>query len=126
MLVCPLCSGQVSTGAASCHDCHLPIADVRSHQPQRRSGAERAARVAQALRVRVFGLLLYAGAVWWSSVQLPTSLTFVVPGALVAGWFHVVRGQPWRGVLAFLLVVGALPLLFWPSMLTDLLGSANG
>jgi hypothetical protein len=35
-------------------------------------------------------------------------------------WLHVVKGRTVLGVLAFVLTVGVLPRLFWPSTWTDL------
>jgi hypothetical protein len=69
---------------------------------------------------RLAGLLLYSAAVMWCSVQLPTSMVFVVPGAVAGVWLHVGKGRAWLGLLAFTVIVAVLPLLFWPSMLTGL------
>ena len=69
---------------------------------------------------RFTGLLLYSAAVLWCSIQLPTSMVFVVPGAVAGAWLHVGKGRVWLGLLAFVVIVAVLPLLFWPSMLTGL------
>ena len=86
--------------------------DVVRHQ-RRRSGMGRA------LRTRLTGLVLYSGVVAWCAYQLPDSLAFVVPGAVLGGGvLHVWRGRPWSGLLVFAIIVVAVPMLLWPSMLT--------
>jgi hypothetical protein len=88
--------------------------DVVRNQPRPRARA-----LARALRVRVTGLVLYAAAIVWCAHQLPTSLPFVVPGAVLGGGvLHVWKGRPWLGLLVFTLVVAVVPALFVPSMTT--------
>jgi hypothetical protein len=90
--------------------------DVLRHQ---RTVPSRAASVARAVRIRVIGLVAYVGVVLWCSSQLPDTLPFVVPGAVVGGGvLHVWKGRPWLGLAAFLVIVVAVPALLWPSMLT--------
>ena len=122
VLVCPVCTVSVERTSSMCLSCHLPIRDVLSNQQAaRRSGAQHARR----LRRAIFGLLVYAAIGWWCWLQLPTSLAFVGPGAVVGAWLHAVKGRPWFGLLAFAAIVGALPLIFWPSMVTELLGTVT-
>jgi hypothetical protein len=116
-LTCPLCKESVPATSASCLSCHLPIRDVVRHQG--RANTSRGRAFAGALRLRVTGLVLYAAAVAWCAAQLPTSLPFVVPGAVLGGGLlHVWKGRPWLGLLVFTLIVVVVPTLFWPSMLT--------
>ena len=68
--------------------------------------------------MNVLPLVLYAAAVAWCASQLPTSLAFVVPGAVLGGMLHVWKGRPWLGLLVFTVVVVVVPALFWPSLLT--------
>ena len=119
-LTCPVCTASVAVTSSMCLSCHLPIKDVRANQKlSRRSSKTR--HVGSWLWTRIIGLAFYAGAVTWCALKMPTSLTFVVPGAVVGCFVHVVKGKPWLGLLAFLLIVALTPLLFWPSMLTDTL-----
>ena len=75
--------------------------------------------VGRALRTRLTGLVLYGAAVAWCAYQLPDSLPFVVPGAVLGGGvLHVWRGRSWLGLLVFAIIVVAVPMLLWPSMLT--------
>ncbi|KQY56696.1 hypothetical protein [Nocardioides sp. Root140] len=74
------------------------------------------------LWTRLVGAAFYVGAVAWCALKMPASLTFVVPGAVIGGFLHIVKGRPWLGLLAFLIVVAVVPMLFWPSMLTGSLG----
>ncbi|QIX27950.1 hypothetical protein ncot_16160 [Nocardioides sp. JQ2195] len=67
-------------------------------------------------------MAFYAAVVAWCALQMPASLTFVAPGALIGALIHVVKGRPWVGLGAFLLIVVVVPLLFWPSMLTGAVG----
>jgi hypothetical protein len=84
---------------------------LRHQQPGSRAG--------RAIRVRLTGIVLYGAAVAWCAHQLPDSLPFVVPGAVLGGGLlHVWRGRPWLGLLVFAVVVAVVPLLWWPSMLT--------
>lgn len=75
--------------------------------------------VGRGLRTRLAGLVLYSAAVAWCAYQLPDTLPFVVPGAVLGGGLlHVWRGRPWLGLLVFAIIVVVVPLLLWPSMLT--------
>lgn len=75
--------------------------------------------MAKAVWIRFTGALLYCGIVAWSWYQLPSSLPFVVPAAVLGGGvLHVWKGRPWLGLIAFAVVVVAVPALFWPSMAT--------
>jgi hypothetical protein len=66
---------------------------------------------------RLAGLLAYAGIVAWAWYQLPQTLPFVVPAAVVGGGFlHVLRGRPWLGLLVFSVIVVAVPVLLWPAL----------
>lgn len=115
-LLCPLCRGEVAPASSGCLECHLPMRDVVRHQRMVPTPA-RAFR--RAVRIRVLGLLAYVGVVLWCSSQLPDTLPFVVPGAVVGGGvLHVWKGRPWLGLAVFVLVVVAVPALLWPSMLT--------
>lgn len=69
--------------------------------------------------MRLVGLVLYAAVVAWCAYQLPTSLAFVVPGAVLGGGvLHVWKGRPWLGLLVFTIIVVVVPALLWPSMAT--------
>lgn len=115
-LLCPLCRGEVATASSGCLTCHLPMLDVLRHQ---RTVPSRARSVGRAVRIRVIGLVAYVGVVLWCSSQLPDTLPFVVPGAVMGGGvLHVWKGRPWLGLAAFLVIVVAVPALLWPSMLT--------
>jgi hypothetical protein len=75
--------------------------------------------MARAIQVRITGALLYCAVVAWCTYQLPTSLPFVVPGAVLGGGIlHVWKGRPWLGLMVFTVVVVAVPALLWPSMTT--------
>jgi hypothetical protein len=75
--------------------------------------------VVRAVRVRVFGAVLYTAAVAWCIYQLPSSLPFVVPGAVLGGGvLHVWKGRPWLGLILFTIIVVVVPILLWPSMTT--------
>jgi hypothetical protein len=79
----------------------------------------RGAALARALRIRLVGLVLYAATVLWCAYQLPTSLPFVVPGAVLGGGvLHVWKGRPWIGLTVFTVIVVVVPMLLWPSMAT--------
>lgn len=100
MLACPLCRGPVAAGSSDCRSCHLPMANVLRHRGPRGSGAGRA------IGVRLTGLVLYAGIVAWAWYQLPQTLPFVVPVAVVGGGFlHVVRARPWLGMLVLTVIL---------------------
>jgi len=93
------------------------MSDVQRHQAA--ALPSRGKAVARALRVRVTGVILYCAAVAWCAYQLPTSLPFVVPGAVLGGGLlHVWKGRPWLGLIVFTVVVVAVPALLWPSMMT--------
>jgi hypothetical protein len=115
-LTCPLCKESVPATSAACLSCHLPIRDVVRHRESAHTSRGRA--FAREVRLRVTGLVLYAAAVAWCASQLPTSLAFVVPGAVLGGMLHVWKGRPWLGLLVFTVVVVVVPALFWPSLLT--------
>lgn len=111
-LVCPLCRGEVRPGSSGCLPCHLPMRDVVRHQRRR-------SRIGRAIGIRLTGIMLYSGVVAWCAYQLPDALPFVVPGAVLGGGLlHVWRGRPWLGLLVFAVIVVAVPMLLWPSMLT--------
>ncbi len=69
-----------------------------------------------AAAVRVVGLALYGCVVAWCLWQLPTSLPFVAPAAAAGGFLHGVKGRPWLGVIAFVVLVVVLPLVLMPAM----------
>ena len=117
-LTCPLCRGPVAGDSSGCKVCHLPLRDIHRH------GATNSRRrgVAHAIRLRLTGAVLYAAVVAWCAYQVPTSLAFVVPGAVLGGGvLHVWKGRPWLGLLVFTIVVAVVPALFWPSMTTGTL-----
>lgn len=118
-LRCPACSAEVATSAASCRSCHLPIADVRRHQARPRS------TTARRVRTRLWGVPIYGGIVVWCLLALPTAAVFVVPAAIVGAVLHVLLGRWISAALAFVVIVGAAPLLFTPAMLADMLDSAG-
>lgn len=84
------------------------------------SGPRPGARaLAKAVRVRVIGVAFYCAVVAWCYYQLPGSLPFVVPGAVLGGGFlHVWKGRPWLGLMLFGVIVVLVPWLFWPSLTT--------
>ena len=117
VLVCPLCNGQVSATSSGCLDCHLTMRDVLRHQNA--LPASRGKAVARAAWLRLTGAVLYCAVVAWCSYQLPSSLPFVVPGAVLGGGvLHVWKGRPWLGVILFAIIVVVVPVLLWPSMTT--------
>lgn len=112
-LVCPLCRAAVARGSLGCRPCHLPMTDVLRYAPR----SDRGAGLARALWLRISGLVLYSGIVAWAWWQLPQTLAFVVPGAVVGGGvMHVLKGRPWIGLAVFAVVVVAVPLLLWPAL----------
>lgn len=111
-LTCPLCGEAVPVTAAACRGCHLPIADVRRHHPVGR----RPRSWGRAIRVRLAGFALYTAVVAWCAWQLPTSLPFVVPAAGAGLVLHGVKGRPWLGLVAFVVLVVALPVLLLPAL----------
>ena len=81
--------------------------------------ASRSSAVIRALRIRVIGLLLYGAVVAWCVYQLPDTVPFVVPGAVLGGGtLHVWKGRPWLGLAVFAIIVVIVPALLWPSVLT--------
>ena len=124
-LLCPLCRGEVAPASSGCLECHLPMTDVLRHQ---RAVPSRSRALGRAVRLRVVGLLAYAGAVAWCSYRLPDTLAFVIPGAVAGGGvLHVWKGRPWLGLAVFAVIVVAVPALLWPSMLTGAFSDvANG
>ncbi|GAA1477162.1 hypothetical protein GCM10009623_16080 [Nocardioides aestuarii] len=73
--------------------------------------------MARAVGVRLAGLIFYGAAVAWAWWQLPQTLPFVVPAAVLGGGvLHVGKGRPWWGLLIFGLVVVVVPVLLWPAL----------
>ena len=120
-LTCPVCSNDVAPTSSMCLSCHLPIKHVKANQPAAVK-RPRARAATKWIRVRLLGIALYSGIVAWAGIQIPTSLTFLVPAAVIAGYLHVIRGRPWIALLAFSTITVVAPLIFWPSLLTDALG----
>ncbi len=104
-----------------CRSCHLPIKDVSANQKLARRPTKRRI-VGKWLWTRLLGAAFYAATVAWCAMQMPASLTFVVPGAVGGGFLHIVKGRPWLGLLLFLIIVVLVPIIFWPSMLTGAMG----
>ena len=120
-LACPLCGGSVS--AHGCPRCHLSAADIDRHY----STSGRSARsLADSIRSRFVGLLVYAGMVAWSWWFMPTVFLFVLPGALVGGYFHAIRGHAVTGALVCFTIVVILPLLLVAAGLTGLFADVTG
>jgi len=115
-LLCPLCRGEVALRSSGCLSCHLPMRDVLHHAST--TPASRSSAVIRALRIRVIGLLLYGAVVAWCVYQLPDTVPFVVPGAVIGGGIHVWKGRPWLGLAVFAIIVVIVPALLWPSVLT--------
>ncbi|GAB3792889.1 hypothetical protein [Nocardioides ungokensis] len=93
------------------------MSDVLRHAST--TPASRASTVIRALQVRISGLLLYGAAVAWCAYQLPDTVPFVVPGAVLGGGIlHVWKGRPWLGLAVFAIIVVVVPALLWPSVLT--------
>ena len=116
-LLCPLCRREIAPGSSGCLYCHLPMEDVRRHAGS--ASASHAGAFIRALRVRVAGLLLYGAVVAWCAYQLPDTVPFVVPGAVLGGGIvHVWKGRPWLGLSVFAIIVVVVPALLWPSVLT--------
>jgi len=126
VLVCPVCRGSVAPTSSMCLSCHLPIRDVVANQAIRGGRAPGIRQRGRRFWRRISGVLLYAAATWWCAVQLPTSLLFVVPAAVAGTWLHTVKVRPLLGLVAFVVIVGVLPLVFWPSMLTGLFSQVTG
>lgn len=70
------------------------------------------------LRSTLIALVLYAAIVVWCAFKLPDALPFMVPGAAAGAYLHAVKGKPWLGAVAALVIVVVVPALLWPSMLT--------
>lgn len=67
--------------------------------------------------MRFAGLVVYSATVAWAWWQLPATLPFVVPAAVLGGGvLHVVKGRPRLGLLAFTVIVVVVPLLLWPAL----------
>jgi hypothetical protein len=116
-LLCPLCMDEVGLGSSGCLSCHLPMSDVLRHANS--APTSRASAVIKALQIRVSGLLLYGAVVAWCAYQLPATVPFVVPGAVLGGGIlHVWKGRPWLGLALFAIIVVVVPALLWPSVLT--------
>ena len=112
-LTCPLCGAGVPAASAACPGCHLPIADVRRHGATAAQGGRSFMR---ALGIRVVGVALYVGIVAWSAWQLPATLPFVVPAAVAGVVLHGIKGRQWWGLVAFVVLVVALPFLLAPAL----------
>jgi hypothetical protein len=83
--------------------------------------------LARGLGLRLWGLLLYGAVVAWCAYQLPASLPFVVPGAVLGGGIlHVWKGRPWLGLIVFTVIVVAVPALLWPSLATGTFADLTG
>ena len=87
--------------------------DVRKHAARPRT---RSRSWVSAVGLRLLGIVLYAAVVAWCSWQLPTSLPFVVPAAVCGVILHGLKGRPWLGLLSFVVLVVALPLLLAPAL----------
>lgn len=112
VLTCPLCRGDVRAGSYGCASCRLPMTDIVKHRP-----AARGARTVRALAVRLGGILLYTAAVAWTALQMRDALVFVAPAAVLGGGLlHVWKGKPWWGLLTFVAVVVALPVIMTPAL----------
>ncbi len=73
--------------------------------------------MSRSVGLRLGGLLLYSGVVAWAWWQLPQTLPFVVPAAVLGGLgLHVLKGRPWSGLLVFGVVVVVVPVLLWPAL----------
>lgn len=112
-LRCPVCRSDVAPTSAACRSCHLPIRDVVDNQRTGRS------RTNRQVLTRLWGIPIYGGILAWCLLQLPTAAVFVVPAVVVGAVLHVLRGRPYLGALAFLVIVVVAPALFWPSIATD-------
>ncbi len=120
VLSCPLCHGEVAPGSSGCRACRLPMSDVVRHGGS--GSTSRARSAARAVRVRITGLVLYTAAVVWCAYQLPTTLPFVAPAAVLGGGLlHVWKGRPWLGLALFTLIVVAVPVFVLPALSTGAL-----
>lgn len=124
-LVCPLCRGRVAPGSSGCVACQLPMRDLVDRRTQ--AAPSRITTLARGLGLRLWGLLLYGAVVAWCAYQLPASLPFVVPGAVLGGGIlHVWKGRPWLGLIVFTVIVVAVPALLWPSLATGTFADLTG
>ena len=124
VVVCPVCTGTVSTSSSMCFGCHLPLKDVLAGQSLRRGTGR--SRAAKRVTRRLVGTLAYVGIAAWFAFRLPGTVTFVVPAAVAALWLHAVRGRTVLAGVFFLVWMVAVPAVFWPSMLTDMGNDVSG
>jgi hypothetical protein len=93
---------------------------VQRHRPQ--APRSRGGSLARAIQIRITGAILYCAVVAWCAYELPTSLPFVILGAVLGGGvLHVGKGHPWLGLVVFAIIVVAVPALRWPAMTTGTL-----
>jgi pheromone shutdown protein TraB len=93
------------------------MSDVERHRPQ--ASRSRGRTLARAIQIRITGAILYCSVVDWCAYELPTSLPFVIPGAVLGGGIlRVAKGHPWLGLAVFTIIVVAVPALLWPAMAT--------
>jgi hypothetical protein len=118
-LACPLCGNGV--GARGCANCHLSLAEIRQYGRATRSGGR-----GRAVWTRFIGLVVYAGMVAWSWWFMPTVFLFVLPGAIVGGYLHTIRGRTIAGALACLTIVVIVPLLLLAAGFTGLFADVTG
>ena len=90
------------------------MADLLRHDESTRTRRSRS--WARALGVRLSGVLLYVAVIAWCWWQLPASLPFVAPAAAAGMVLHGLKGRPWLGILAFSVLVVALPMLLSPAL----------
>ncbi len=83
-LTCPLCGGGVSR--AGCPTCHLSATDIQRYDG--RAGRRWAEPWGRGIWSRCIGLVVYAGLVAWSWYFMPTTLLFVLPGAIVGAYMQ--------------------------------------
>ena len=89
------------------------MADIRRHGEVAPS---RSSSWARAVGVRIVGVLLYGAVIAWCWWQLPASLPFVAPAAVAGLVLHGVKGRPWLAILAFAVLVVALPVILAPAL----------
>jgi hypothetical protein len=118
-LACPLCGGSVD--ARGCANCHLSLSEVRRYGRAARSGAW-----GKAVWTRFIGLVAYAGVVAWSWWFMPTVFLFVLPGAIVGAYLHVLRGRVITGALVCFAIVVVVPLLLVAAGLTGVFADVTG
>lgn len=122
VLMCPVCAVEVAPRSAACRSCHLPMKDVLANQLDRRRSSDMARTVSR----RLLGAVFYVGLGAWFAYRLPGTVTFLVPGVVLALWLHVVKGRTILAALAFVVIVAVLPRLFWPAMWTELGNELTG